>query len=186
MLPSWSWVGWTGTIGYYLHNDEPARYSVSFWIQSADDADILERLADVAASTSEKVIPERSLELHIQAYVVKIKFQPARRNPRRVDEATSGVLCFTKPDQECEICAWGGGRHNGRGVNVYHASGRHGDMFDRFWDASLMPAHGSEKNHVTLLIIEWHDKTTQRVAIADAPFESIDRLPKTERTITLR
>jgi hypothetical protein len=186
-LPSWSWTGWTGRIYCNTDYHTPARFPVSFWIPSASDANVRERLANVAASTSENIIPDMSQELHIEAYVVKIVFQPEKLETRRErGDAIYGTLCFEKLDGKCHVCASTERWHPRRGVHLYHASGRHDDMFDRPWEALILPMRGGEPNNVSLLVVEQHDGFAERIGFADAPFEAIDCLPKTQKRMTLK
>jgi hypothetical protein len=188
-LPSWSWTGWTGGIQYYLNYSGRAYYDVNFWFELQSGT--LVKLRDLYETTTETIIQEQSYFLHVWANIVKIRFQRAFYSPQRSGDFTQGLLCFTHLNEICPTCNSSDytvrTSHRGRGTSLYHRSGRLDDMFDQSWDALLLvrSPEGSVE-HVNLLIVEWHGDTAERVGLTDAPFGSIDSLPKTQRIVRLK
>jgi hypothetical protein len=191
-FPSWSWVGWKGSVEFPEHRGNPGvikgekqTTDTKFWAvdedgQSFDFTELSGR------DSNEKILPELSNHIDIEAWIVQFRFQPGGWNSSRVcickchpNSTHSGALEVNQP--------WGD-------VILLKSLVDEGDEFHRklltkAWTSVLLfQSQGSfSGNYRLLLIVEEYGDIARRIGAITIEDDQgrFCRLPKERKRIRL-
>ncbi|KAH7076828.1 heterokaryon incompatibility protein-domain-containing protein [Paraphoma chrysanthemicola] len=189
-LPSWSWVGWKGSVRYPVEHDTGAdnangrfmevdlsHTDVRFWVQ--DGKMNFSTFEEVIRTLQGRIIPEVSHVLCLEAWVVQLHFQQGAR-------VGKPIICFCKchlqsphpgivsdPEElsppRPEFFEQLGPRHNG-----------FQDIIGKSWDC--VELFESTLGYQSLMIIEWDNDIAYRVGNVQINPEQRQKFAKLRRT----
>ena len=168
-FPSWSWVGWKGSVEYCRKNGPPhgigeggfmeverESFDTAFLVEDADHK--LHSLKDLYRSTlSTRMIPELSNYLAIEAWVVRFRFKPALYGKLEALSTHDRPLPAKKYYWHAVMC-------QEMTQEMYHR------LCTEVWDCILLfKAVGSNEDLYNLMIVEWVGNVAQRIGAITVP-----------------
>lgn len=132
-LPSWSWVGWAGSIHFRTPPINLASFGITFWAEppGADNQELVPLKTLWGAAGDTKVIAEVSPVLHVEGYMVKLWFQrPYSTNlDRELHPGRYVFFCWQHLSSECQCRTMFTFGSTGRGLELYPRDCSDGRVF---------------------------------------------------------
>ncbi|KAM7209985.1 hypothetical protein V8F06_014631 [Rhypophila decipiens] len=188
-FPSWSWVGWRGSVDYCseygpdMANDgtfmspDMDRFDTSFWVE--DSGGLLLDFQKLASTTSQTtmMIPELSPHLIVEARIFRFRFQPDDLGNLAVSH---GGIVYNNSRWEavifCNQPSW---------VQPQDSNDMYRRKTSETWDCVLL--FQSTKGRQNLLIVEWVKNVAYRVGVLSLRDEEnvLGSIPSSRRRIRL-
>jgi Heterokaryon incompatibility protein (HET) len=187
-FPSWSWVGWSGEIGFFHDPDDeairvkPGSCDINFEIEGTSGS-LFSLHSLHLAHASKLVVPELSLYLQFDACIVQVRFQRSGPGNAYV------FVCARHLDSECDCGSWD---RDEAGYPLFCEGKGPGSTFamkalSHRWDAIYLFRIDKSSGwlRVILMLIEWHGDTAERVGLLELDANIYEKLPKQKRRIRL-
>jgi hypothetical protein len=179
-FPSWTWAGWEGSVHYWSstkrgnidlaferNSGSDSQFNAAFWLEHVETSRLDTLKGVVKTMNGNKVIPECSYSLVVDAMIVQLQMHRAGFGSRVAD-------VYSGPTREYGMHpeAWGSAHFFERELT--------GDV--ETWDCILL--HKSSDGYL-LMIIEWDGDVARRIGNARGHGRTLDGIPHKRRRIRM-